>query len=418
MRPPSWLVRRTLPPAAAVPAVVETPARVGAAARAATPARAGTPAYGTAAAPRAAGESSLAPTVGQMLDTIGAALAAAGHYATGAGGTPVRDVRLLAERWRRHVTTGLGHPADGGRGAGARSLGLAERDWAGATRFLVDRRRVEHEHEQQAAREFRETIWALVEGLGAVVEAEAASSQRALEAVERARAVIANADAGAVRGAALAAAGELGALLEDRGRARAAQVDSLGARVARLDGALRDARGADEVDPLTGVGGRRALDAAMAHAAGLRSLWGQRVCLVLVAAPCASDAVLLAAAGALARVFLGRGDAIFRLDECGFAVLLGNTGAADAIPLLERVPADVAAAPDLPGAPDAGGAPGAPDEGGGAAAAADAPAPRYPLAVGFAELGGGEPVADWLARAVRSLDAERRGLAGRDGADA
>jgi hypothetical protein len=32
--------------------------------------------------------------------------------------------------------------------------------------------------------------------------------------------------------------------------------------------------------------------------------------------------------------------------------------------------------------------------------------------VGFAELGGGEAVADWLARAARSLDAERRGLDG------
>jgi GGDEF domain-containing protein len=422
MRAPSWLVRRTLPPSEAIPAIpgapaaeraadaaapTATPARpsgaVSAAADAAAAARSAlTPAWpGRAVPPRApapgrpAGESSLAPTVGQMLDLIGSALAATGHYATDAGGAPVRDVRMLAERWRRHVTTGLGHPGDPSYGAGPRSLGLAERDWAGAARFITDRRRLEYEHAQQATREFRETIWALVQGLRTVVEAEAASSQRALEVVERARAVIADADAGTVRGAALAAAGELGSLLEERGRARRAEVADLGARVARFDGALGDARGAEEVDPLTGAAGRRALEAAMTHAAGLRALWGQRVCLVLVAAPSADDAVLLATAGALARVFLGRGDALFRYDACGFAVLLGNTGAADAIPLLERVPAHVVA-------PGAG-------EGAGDDAAADGPS--YPLAVGFAELGGAEGVAEWLARAARSLEAERRGAA-------
>lgn len=341
------------------------------------------------------GGGSLSPVLGPMLDAIGAVLSATGQYALEAGATPPHEARLVAERWRRHLSTGLGHPGDDAGEAIPRGLGLAERDWAGAAQFVVERRRAEHAHVNQALRDFRDTVWTLVHGLRAVLEEEQLASRQSLDAVERVRAAISVPDSAALRRAALAAVGELSGVLEGREHQRHAQVADLGTRMDRLDVALRDARGGESVDALTRLPVRDALDEAAAHAATLRALWGQRVCLALVAVesldavraaggPGAADEILLRTATALARVFLRAGDALFRIDDATFAVLIGRTGAADAIPLLERIPTHVDAHPT--------------PTGGGAGCA---------LTVGFAELGAEETAPAWLARAERALAAER-----------
>jgi GGDEF domain-containing protein len=366
--------------------------------------------------------------LGQMLDLITAVLGATGQYALEDGALPPHEARLMAERWRRHVSSGMGRPGEGGRAPAPRSLGLADRDWEGATQFLIERRRAEHVHVHRAQCDFRETIWTLVQGLHAVLEAEQTAGRQSLAAVERVRAAITAPDTGTVREAAWAAVDELSGLLDGRARARGTQVADIGARVSGLDAALRDAYRAGAADPLTGLGARRALEEALTHAASLRTLWGHRVCLTLVgverlddvraaSGPVAADRVLLDAAAALARVFLRKGDAIFRADDSTFAVLLGATGSAEAIPLLERIPEAVAARVDAraepPAAdgcgPDADPAPADDDRG---APRAPAETVACPLTVGFAELSPDEAAPGWLARAERALAAElQRGAA-------
>jgi len=360
------------------------------------------------------GDTTLSPVVGQMLDLIGTVLAGMGQYALEDGAAPPHAARLAAERWRRHVTTGLGRPGASGGAPEVRALGLAERDWTGAAQFVVERRRVEHEHVHQTLRDLRETIGVLLQGLRTVLDAEQLSGREALAAVERVRVAITAPDSGTVRTAALAAVGELGGLLEGRARARGMQVADLGMRVSRVDTKLRDAHHGSAADSLTGLGGRPALEAAAVHAASLRVLWGHRVCLALVAVesieavravggPVAADRVLLDTVAALARVFLRKGDALFRTDDATFAVLLGATGAAEAIPLLERIPAHVEACGARAGGAGVADGRGTP--------AADAVSDSGPVAcvltVGFAELGAEEAVPAWLARAERALATER-----------
>jgi GGDEF domain-containing protein len=402
MRSPLRFLRRDTPdPPPAGPPAAAPGARDAAPAAARLTPHLGAPAVRAAVAP--------SPVLGQMLDVITAALAATGQYALEDGTLPPHEARLMAERWRRHVSSGIARPDDESRAPTSRSLALAERDWVGATQFLIERRRSEHEHVNRALCDFRETIWTLVQGLHALLEAEQAAGRQSLAAVERVQAAIAAPDTGTVRDAALAAVGELSGLLEGRARTRGTQVADLGTRVSRLDAALRDAYRGGGDDPLTGLGARPALEEALTHAASLRTLWGHRVCLTLVAVerldavcaaggPVAADRVLLDAAAALARVFLRKGDTIFRADDSTFAVLLGATGAAEAIPLLERIPDAVEAR--------LGAAAEATVDGDGADA--DTVGVTCTLTVGFAELGGDETAPAWLARAERTLAAELR----------
>ena len=342
--------------------------------------------------------------VGRMLDAIGALTQLIGQYAHDTDARSADDVRANADRWRRHLTTGLGHPTrddadDAGHEPAARGGGLQERDWEGVVRFASAERHAEHAYVTRAMEELRSTVWTLVHGLHEAMGAEAAAGRASATVARQLHATVSDAPPEALRDAALAAVGELGTLIARREREREQQIAELGREISKLGAALEEARREGATDPLTGLGNRRAFDAAVAHATALHGLWGQRMCLLLIDVDllkqlndreghAAGDAALQRVAAQLARTFLGRTDVLARIGGDEFAVLLRDTTLEDGARLAERFVAAVGAA-------------------------RDAAATGVSVSVGLAALRSDETAAAWHGRADAALYAAKAGGRGR-----
>ncbi len=347
-------------------------------------------------------------TVGRMLDTLGTLVQLVGQYAHDTDARPAAEARRQADLWRRHLTTGLGHPADDGSddapGRSMRGGGLAARDWAGAARFATTEREAEHAYVARALDDLRGTVWTLVQGLHQAMGAEAAAGRASASVARRLHAAASDASPETLRDAALAAVGELGSVIAQRERDRERQIAQLGEEISKLGAALEEARREGATDPLTGLGNRRAFDAALDHAAALHGLWGQRVCLVLIdvdllkqlndhAGHAAGDAALQRVAALLARIFMRRTDVVARIGGDEFAVLLRDVAPDEAQRLAERLVAALTPPPD-------------------------ADTPSISVSAGVAALRPDETAAAWLARADAALYAAKaagRGRVRRDG---
>ena len=270
--------------------------------------------------------------IGRVLDAAGALVRLVGVHAHDTDARSAAEARREADQWRRHLTTGIGRPGRGTGGA-QHAGGLAARDWEGAVRYATADRQAEHTYVARTLEELRSTVWTLVQGLHDVIGAEAQAGRSSASAVRQLRTLVEESEPEALRAAARAAVGELGTLLARREQERERQLADLGREVASLGAALEEARREGSTDPLTGLGNRRAFDAADAHAAALHGLWGQSACVLLAgvdllkqlndtAGDAAGDAALERVAAQLSRSFLRRTDVVARIGGDEFAVLV------------------------------------------------------------------------------------------------
>jgi diguanylate cyclase len=329
-------------------------------------------------------------TVGRMVDAAGTLMQLVGTFAHDTDARTAAAAKYDAERWRRHLTLGAEHPTATERQSGA----VGERDWDGAVRHAIADRRAEHAYVARTTAELSETMWTLVQGLHRVVDAECAAGRESAGRVERLRGAVRDAAPSAMRDVVLGALGELAHHVAARDRARDAQLASLGDQINALGAALEEARRDGATDALTGLGNRRAFDAAAEHAVALHGLWRQPVSLVMFDVDglkamndthghAAGDDGLRGVAGRLSRVFLRRTDVVARVGGDEFAVVLRETTAAAAARLATRA----AVTPDAPTA--------------------------LGVSAGVAELRVGESAADWCARADAALYAAKRAGKGR-----
>jgi diguanylate cyclase len=345
-----------------------------------------------------------------VLDAAGALVRLGGTFAHDTDARSAADARRDADQWRRHLTTGMGHPARSADDREHAAGGIAARDWEGAVRYATADRHAEHTYVARTLEELRSTVWTLVQGLHDVVGAEAEAGRSSASTVRQLRSAVEESEPEALRAAALAAVGQLGTLLARREQERDRQLAELGREVASLGAALEEARREGSTDPLTGLGNRRAFDAAIAHAAALHGLWGQQVCLLMADVDllkrlndteghAAGDAALQRVAAQLTRTFLRRTDVVARIGGDEFGILVRDAALEDGVRLGERLVTAVrASAPTSADARDA---------------ALTREPPTLGLSVGVAALVPGESPASWLARADAALYESKR--AGRGG---
>ena len=342
--------------------------------------------------------------IGRVLDAAGALVRLVGAFAHDTEARSAAEARRDADQWRRHLTTGIGHPGRGTDGA-EHAGGLAARDWEGAVRYATADRQAEHTYVARTLDELRGTVWTLVQGLHDVIGAEAQAGRSSASAVRQLRTAVEESEPEALRAAARAAVGELGTLLARREQERERQLADLGREVASLGAALEEARREGSTDPLTRLGNRRAFDAAVAHAAALHGLWGQPVCLLLAdvdllkqlndtAGHAAGDAALQRVAAQLSRTFLRRTDVVARIGGDEFAVLVRDATLEEGGRLGARLVAAVRASAGPTGDPRPG------EE--------TRELPAVGLSVGVAALIPGESAASWIARADAALYESKR----------
>jgi diguanylate cyclase (GGDEF)-like protein len=322
------------------------------------------------------------------LDTVAALLRTFGRYAFDVDTIDAATVRRLCEAWAAHVLVGA--PAPNREGGEARA---ERRDWASLRQFVLDQRQREYHYVPRALDDLRQAVWAFVEGLQRVVGQGQVADRRALEQIERLRtAVHSGRSTEEIKRDVLATVAVLAEAVERRQQEQRAELAALGARLSRLGHELQEARRESVIDPLTQVYNRRAFDDYLRKMACLRELFQQPATLLLVDADHfksindtyghpVGDLALQQLADCLVRTFLRRTDFVARYGGEEFAVILPDTPLSTALPLAERLLANVRQL----------------------AIPHEQRTVRLTVSVGIAEAQPGESAEAWLARADRAL---------------
>lgn len=324
------------------------------------------------------------------LDAFGRVLTALGRDSFALPDRPTDAVRATFEGWAAHLlrltpVPGLQTPP-------------GRRAWVDLTRFVAEHRQLERATVESHLATFRDAI----EGVLSVFE-RAMSNDRAHDSalrrqVERLQLAVASGAVEELRRAAIETAESMAVVLTEREAQQRLSAQALANQVERLGGELEAARHESEIDPLTRLANRRALDTAIARAVKMRNL-GRGAGLLLAdidhfkqvndqyGHP-AGDEVLRRLANCLARSFHRKTDVLARYGGEELCVLLPDVGAADLGAQAERFLRAVRqlVIPTVEGV--------------------------ITVSIGYAELGLGESSASWLERTDKALYAAKR--AGRD----
>lgn len=326
----------------------------------------------------------------ELLDTLAAILNALGSYAFDLDEMSAKDIRLLFERWCRHVTIGGEHPEHGGKGDASR------RDLAGLRRFIARHRKGEQAFVQQTLPELKNLVWTLVRAIHKTVSEEDAADACAKSQLVRLQLAAKERSVEALRTEVLSAIVVLDELLVDRKKRQQAHIAQLAARIASLHTELQQAQREGEMDPLTKLGNRKAFETRLAKVESLCALGAMPSTLLMIdidhfkavndgfGHP-VGDTVLAAVADALARTFVRRADFVARYGGEEFAVVLHETSAKDARGPAARAREHIAKL-RFPRVPTLG----------------------VTVSIGLAELSRGEAAISWLERADRALYMAKR----------
>jgi diguanylate cyclase (GGDEF)-like protein len=332
------------------------------------------------------------------LDTLAGTLRDLGEFALEQESVERADFRRHAEAWAQHVVVAT--PPPGAAPAEAAAPGR-RRDWQGVRAFVRDYLRGSAGHAASVTKDLRDVIWTFIRTLGQSIAQDEEADQRLRAHVERLERLVASLGAAELKREVAESLSGLSAALEERRERHRTRVAALGETVRSLGDELVSARREGEIDPLTRVGNRKALDRHLAETLEMHRAFRQHACLVLVdvdrfkevndgAGHLVGDEVLRAVADAIVKVFLRRSDFVARFGGDEFAVVLRETPARQLPALADRLLARVRAL-RIAGA-------GAPVE--------------VTVSMGGAAAEPGDDVRAWLERADRGLYAAKG--AGRD----
>jgi diguanylate cyclase (GGDEF)-like protein len=332
--------------------------------------------------------------VEELLDTVAAMLRTQGEQAIDFAGNTEDEAEPIADRfeaWARHVLVGSEAPS-GREGAG----GSQRRDWPGLRDFFVGHRRGESEYVNRSLSDLRDTVWVFIQSLGRVVPEDRASDDLIGEQLGRLRESIESNDTEVIKREALSSIGFIERTLSERRERSHAQIESLSSRVQEISSQLTEAREKLEVDALTGLYNRAALDERLEKLAQLAALTGRPPTVFMIdldhfkwvndhfGHP-AGDHVLRAVSACLRRAFSDREHFVARYGGDEFCAIAQTAGRDEDIELGENA---VLAARNLEIQYE------------------DEPL-RVGLSIGGARMRTGDTPKDWMERADRALYAAK-----------
>lgn len=325
----------------------------------------------------------------ESLDALGALLRTFGKFAFSLEDTTSAQLAERYERWARHVLNNA-PPPEGTEAQRGRSWRALQRDFS-------DRRKAESEH----VRRVRDLIWEVMNGVRRALSHDATADARLREPLEKLRRVV-NSEATMAElrsevGAAVAAIEET---LAQRQDAQAGEVAGMAAKMLEAKGELLASQGDGEIDPLTQVFTKAPLDRHLENVASFSDFTSEPLSMLIVdgdhfkalnaaVGRGAGDRVLRAVADATVRAAARSTDYVARLGSDEFVIVLGDTAAADAAKVADRIVEAVRkiSVPSRPGQ-------------------------AVSVSIGVAQRGRFEVCAAWLARAKVALDSAKQ--SGRD----
>jgi diguanylate cyclase len=293
------------------------------------------------------------PELDVAIEGAASILRALGKHAFPVGEDSAETIAQRLEGWASHLLVLAPVP----RTSGVSSVSSlppkpaqtapARRDWQALARFVEAHRKAEHLHVTATTSSMRETIVTMLQCFRATSAGQGRTDAQIRGQLDSLHQAVESGSADALRARARAVAAAITDALEAQRESSVAQTSELRARLGHLQQQLDDAQRAGVTDPLTQLGNRRQFDTFVERTALLASVTAQPLALLMFDVDHfkmindtyghpAGDAVLRTVADALARSFPRRSDIVARYGGEEFAVVLSETGLADAQRLATR----------------------------------------------------------------------------------
>ncbi len=278
-----------------------------------------------------------APDAEAALDALAAVLRAWGEVAFDLDDRGAQEVRDHFEAWARHVRVGAPGP-DGDPGLPA---SRGRRDWPGLTRFVTEHRRLEVDSLTRRLADLRQVVWVFVQGLGRALLEDQSADAAVAEHLERLRESAERGDVAALKREALSAVALVERVTADRRERQRAELRALAGRIDEIRKELARAREQLEIDALTEVYSRGALDEYLQRIVDLRRVSGHACVLFVIDVDdfkwvndrfghAAGDDVLRAVAARIQQCFRRGSDFVARFGGDEFVVVVPNDSLAEA----------------------------------------------------------------------------------------
>ncbi len=236
------------------------------------------------------------------------------------------------------------------------------REWGRVRRFFADRRRSESEFVTNRLHDYRGVIEDLVSGLRSLGERDRHTAARVKESLSEIDNAVGTGALPEIRKALSRTVATVGETFAEQKRHYEAQLQELNDRMSNLRQDLVAAREKMKRDSLTGAYNRRAFDTAIQQSLNVNFILNQPVTLIMIDVDnfktindtyghAAGDEVLRALGDCLTRSFIRKSDLVARYGGDEFAVILNDTNARNAAPVIERFLAGVRKI-QVPYAPD------------------------------------------------------------------
>lgn len=332
----------------------------------------------------------------KALDVVVALLRQYGKHAFDTDIAEAETVAARCEDWATRISIGTPRRAGSGEGPSV-APGGAFRDWTGLLAFWREQRSGESEFVVRTLGSYREAILSFAACLGKSIVEERESDARLDERLGTLRRAIASRDPERVVSEAEAVARAVGDVMEQRRRREDEDLRLLGEHVRELRLELSEVRKKAEMDSLTQLSNRAALDAHVGHLVSLGALLAEPPLLLLAdldhfktvndthGHP-AGDEVLRQVSHCMSRTFLRKQDFVARYGGEEFATVLLDTTAEQAERLADRLMDGVRSLVVQHGGQEL----------------------RVTLSLGLAALHPGDTASRWLARADAALYRAKR----------
>ena len=330
----------------------------------------------------------------KALDVVVALLRQYGKHAFDTDIAEAETVAARCEDWATRIS--IGTPRRDGSGTSS-APGGAFRDWTGLLAFWREQRSGESEFVVRTLGSYREAILSFAACLGKTIVEERESDARLAERLGTLRRAIASRDPERVVSEAEAVARAVREVMDLRRRREDEDLRLLGEHVRELRLELSEVRKKAEMDSLTQLSNRAALDAHVGHLVSLSALLAEPPLLLLAdldhfktvndtyGHP-VGDEVLRQVSHCLSRTFLRKQDFVARYGGEEFATVLLDTTAEQAQRLAERLMEGVRALVVQYGGREL----------------------QVTLSLGLAALHPGDTASSWLARADAALYRAKR----------
>lgn len=276
------------------------------------------------------------------LDTLGSVFRTMGEASFPLDNEDNEEFEIVCDAIARHVENGAAVPP-----CDIEQSTDGAREWSRIRRFYVDRRTAEANYVTERLGDYRGVVEDLMNGLRQMGDRDADTHSAVVRVLEEVEAAVAEGVLPEIRNVVKAAISNVEQTYAEQKEVYEAQIRELNERMSSLRQDLSAVREEMKRDTLTNAYNRGAFDQAVTQCLNLNFMTGQPVTLVLIDLDdfksvndnyghAAGDDALRAVGETLERAFIRKSDFVARFGGDEFAVLLADTSAVQAAPLLDR----------------------------------------------------------------------------------